>query len=275
MHFFKKIKTHYFLSIGSSLLLLILLIAFLGPLCSPHDYQNILLENKNLAPDRYFWFGSDDLGRDIFTRTCHGARLSIAIGFLAALIDMCIGVTWGALAGYVGGNLDLLMMRLADILYALPYLLVVILILMLLGPGFFSLLIAMTVIGWINMARLVRSQVLQVKQQNFVLAARALGANWPRLLWHHILPHLYSSIIVTLTMTIPAAIFAETFLSFLGLGLQAPLASLGTLASEGLPAMTFYPWRLFFPAFFISFIILAFNFIGEGLRRLLNIYEIP
>lgn len=164
-------------------------------------------------------------------------------------------------------------MRIADILYSLPYLLVVILLLVILGPGLSSILIAMTVIGWITMARVVRGQVLQLKEQEFVQAAVVLGAGFNHILFRHILPNALGPILVTLTLTVPSAIFAEAFLSFLGLGIQAPVASWGMMASDGLPAMAYYPWRLLFPSFFISLTILAFNWVGDGLRDAFDVKE--
>ncbi len=259
--------------IGIILLFIIALFACMGPFLSGHLYDSIEFSKSNLPPSRAFWFGTDDMGRDLFTRVCYGARISLFVGMAAALIDMVIGVIWGSLAGFCGGLTDLFMMRLADILFSLPYLLVVILLLVILGPGLLSLLMAMTIIGWITMARIVRGRVLQIKEQDYILAAKALGARWPRVLFRHILPNASGEIIVTLTMTIPAAIFAEAFLSFLGLGIKAPMASWGTLASEGLPALGSYPWRLFFPAVFISATLLSFNLIGEGLRDIYDVKE--
>ena len=240
---------------------------------SGHSYDATELELKNQPPDARFWFGTDDLGRDLFTRVWIGARISLAIGVSAALLDLMIGVLWGGVAGLAGPPFDNLMMRTADILYSLPYLLVAILLLVMMGPGLLSLLAAMTAIGWITMARIVRGQTLQLKNQEFVLAAEALGAGFGRILTRHILPNALGPIIVTLTFTIPGAIFTEAFLSFLGLGVQAPLSSWGTMVSEGLPALSYYPWRLFFPGLFLSLTLLAFNLVGDGLRDAFDIRE--
>lgn len=248
--------------------------ALVGPWISGYSYYEIDLVKKNQPPGSEFWFGSDDLGRDIFTRVWHGARISLFVGLSAACIDMAIGVLFGGIAAFCGGRIDTLLMRTADILYSLPYLLVAILLLVVLGPGLVSILIAMTIIGWITMARIVRGQVLQIKQLDYVLAAEALGASSSRILFRHILPNAIGPIIVTLTLSVPSAIFVEAFLSFLGLGVQPPLASWGTLASEGLPAMSYYPWRLFFPALLISLSILFLNLIGDGLRDAFDVKEI-
>lgn len=240
--------------------------AIFGPSFSGYTYFDTNLAQKNQPPSLQNWFGTDDLGRDVFTRVWYGARISLFVGFAAAFIDLIIGVFWGSVAAFSGGNVDRLMMRFADILYALPYMLVVIVIMMVLEPGLLSTLAAMTAVGWVTMSRIVRGQLVQIKQQDYVLAATALGASFPRILFKHLLPNAMGTIIVALTFTIPSAIFIEAFLSFLGLGIQAPVASWGTMATEGLPALDYYPWRLFFPAVFISITMLSFNMMGEALR---------
>lgn len=255
------------LGVGLSLFLLIASLALLGPILSPYSPYEIHLAAKNTAPGLHHWFGTDELGRDLFTRTCFGARISLSIGFAAALIDLFIGVFYGGVAAYAGGKVEEAMMRLADILYAFPYMLSVILIMVFLDAGVISILIAMTFIGWITMARIVRGAVMQVRQQEYILAARGLGASHFRVITKHILPNILGPIIVTTTLTIPAAIFTEAFLSFLGLGIQAPFASWGTMANEGLPALTFYPWRLAFPAGMICLTMLSLNLIGDALKK--------
>lgn len=250
-------------TIGSTLLLIILSFAVFGPLLSSYSPYEIHLAEKNSPPSLTHLFGTDELGRDLFTRTCYGARISLSIGFAAALIDLIIGVCYGGIAAYAGGKVEETMMRIADILYAFPYMLSVMLIMVFLDSGILSILIAMTFIGWITMARIVRGAVMQVKQQEYVLAAIGLGASHIRVMKKHILPNILGPIIVTATLTVPSAIFTEAFLSFLGLGIGAPYASWGTMASEGLPALTFYPWRLFFPALFISLTMFSLNLIGE------------
>ncbi len=244
--------------------------AILAPLISSHPYYETNLALKNQAPSRKFWFGTDDLGRDMFTRTACGARISLFVGVTAAIIDLLIGVLWGGIAALAGGKIDNLLMRIADILYAIPYLLVVIMLMVVMGSGLIPILIALTITGWIGMSRIVRGQLYQLKEQEYILAATALGAGRPRILFKHLIPNAMGPIIVTMTLTIPVAIFTEAFLSFLGLGVQAPMASWGTMASDGLPAMRYYPWRLFFPAFFISITMLAFNLVGDGLRDALD-----
>ncbi len=256
--------------IGGFLLVGLCLLALLGPWLSPYAYFQSDLINQNLPPSWQHWFGTDEFGRDQFTRICYGARLSLFVGVAAAGIDLVIGALWGGIAGLSGGKTDEIMMRVADILFAIPYLLMVILMMVVIGSGLIPILAALTMIGWIGMARIVRGQVLQLKEEEFVLAARALGASSSRLLFKHLLPNAMGPILVTATLTVPAAIFTEAFLSFLGLGMQAPIASWGTMANDALPALKYYPWRLFFPAFSISITMLAFNLVGDGLRDCLD-----
>ncbi len=262
----KKFWSHLLGRMGIVLLLPIVFLMFFGPLLSGYTYEAIHLTAKNQPPSTEFWFGTDDLGRDIFTRVWYGARISLTVGLLAAFIDLVIGLLWGGVSGLAGGKIDEILMRCADILYALPYLLLVIILTVALGSGLPSMLVAITLTGWITMARIVRGQILMLKEMDYIMAARALGASESRLLFVHLLPNAAGPILITLTLTVPSAIFAEAFLSFLGLGIQAPLASWGTMANEGLPALQFFPWRLFFPAFFISLTMLAFHLIGEGLK---------
>ena len=253
--------------ISLALLLLIFLLAGAGPFFSGYPYDAIDLSIKNQAPTWSHWFGTDDLGRDLFTRTCQGARISLFVGISAALVDLMIGILWGSAAALLGRRVDKVMMRVADILYAIPQLLIVILLMVVLGPSLLSIVISLTILGWITMARIVRGQVLQIKQSDYVSASMALGANFLHIVWKHLIPNAAGSIIATVIFTISSAIFTEAFLSFLGLGVQAPVASWGTMANDGLPSLSYYPWRLFFPAFFISITILAFNLLGDTLHN--------
>jgi oligopeptide transport system permease protein len=255
---------------GTVLIILLLVMAIFAPVFSKYDYETTNLLNTNQAPSSEHWFGTDDLGRDIFVRTWEGARISLFIGLAAAFIDLIIGVIWGSIAGFRGGKTDEAMMRIADILWAIPYLLMVVLLMVILDKGLLPMIIAMSITGWINMARIVRGQVLQLKNQEFVLASQTLGAKTSRLLFKHLIPNSMGPILVTMTLTIPSAIFTEAFLSYLGLGVPAPLASWGTMATEGVPALEYYPWRLLFPATFICLTIFAFNVIGDGLRDALD-----
>jgi oligopeptide transport system permease protein len=249
---------------------LLFLLALIGPLISPYSYSDIQLELKNTAPCLKFWFGSDELGRDLFTRIWWGARISLFIGVTAATIDMIIGILWGSIAAYTGGRTEEFMMRFCDVLHAIPYLLVVILLTVIRGSGIVTILIAMTMTGWINMARICRSQILQLKQNDYITAARAIGASPTRIVFRHLLPNAMGPIIAAMTLTIPTAIFTEAFLSFLGLGIQAPAASWGVMLNDGVSAMRYYPWRLFFPAAMITLTMLSFNLLGNALRDSLD-----
>jgi oligopeptide transport system permease protein len=247
-------------------LLFLFAFALLAPLFSPYSYSDIHLELKNMAPSAAFWFGTDELGRDLFTRVSWGTRISLFVGITAASIDMAIGVLWGATAAYVGGKIEEAMMRICDVLHTIPYLLVVILLTVIRGPGMGTILIAMTLTGWINMARITRSQILQLKTQDFVAAAIGIGASPLRIITKHLIPNAIGPIIAAMTLTIPTAIFTEAFLSFLGLGIQAPAASLGVMLNDGTGALRYYPWRLFFPSSVIVLIMLSFNLLGNFLR---------
>jgi oligopeptide transport system permease protein len=240
--------------------------ALVGPLLTSYAYYETHLPLKNLPPCAQFWLGTDELGRDLFTRLWWGARISLFVGITAAVIDLIIGVVYGSIAGMLGGKADETLMRTADVIYSIPYLLVVILLIVVMGSGLSTIIIALTITGWIPMARIVRGQIMQLKELDYAYAAYALGASRTRILVRHLLPNALGPIITTMTFSIPTAIFAEAFLSFLGLGVQAPIASWGTMASDGLPALQYFPWRLFFPAFFISLTMLCFNLVGDGIR---------
>lgn len=255
--------------IGILSLFIIILMATFVPWLSPYKASD-QLGVYNAAPSSQFWFGTDDLGRDVFVRVWAGARISLLIGVSAAIIDLIIGVLWGSISGLAGGRVDNIMMRIADVLTAVPYLLVVIVLLVVMQNGLIPMIIALSITGWINMARIVRGEVLSIKNQEYVLAARTLGANTWHLMIKHLIPNALGAILVTMTLTIPTAIFTEAFLSFLGLGVPAPRASWGTMASDGIKAIENAPWRLIFPAIFISLTIFAFNAIGDGLRDALD-----
>ncbi|MFJ7660866.1 ABC transporter permease [Lysinibacillus sp. NPDC097162] len=254
---------------GLITLIIVIIMAITVPMLSQYKYSD-QLGVYNSRPSADFWFGTDDLGRDIFVRIWAGARISLFIGITAAVIDLVIGVLWGSISGLAGGRVDNIMMRIADVLTAVPYLLVVIVLLVVLQPGLFPMIIALSITGWISMARIVRGEVLSIKNQEYVLAARTLGASTMHLILKHLIPNALGAILVTMTLTIPSAIFTESFLSYLGLGVPAPHASWGTMASEGNKAITNAPWRLIFPAVFISLTIFAFNAVGDGLRDALD-----
>ncbi|KOY82618.1 ABC transporter permease [Lysinibacillus macroides] len=255
--------------VGIIILIIVILMAIFVPIFSQYKASD-QLGVYNAPPSAQFWFGTDDLGRDIFVRIWEGARISLFIGIAAAIIDLIIGVIWGSISGLAGGRVDNIMMRIADVLTAVPYLLVVIVLLVVMQPGLIPMIVALSITGWINMARIVRGEVLSIKNQEYVLAARTLGASTGHLIIKHLIPNALGAILVTMTLTIPSAIFTESFLSYLGLGVPAPTASWGTMASDGNKAIANAPWRLIFPAVFISLTIFAFNAVGDGLRDALD-----
>lgn len=220
--------------------------------------------------NRSYMFGTDYLGRDLFARVMYGARISLLVALVATIVQFFIGVFYGGIAGYFGGRADNIMMRIVDIISTVPLTLYVVLLMVILSPGILTIMIALGSVYWVDMARLVRGQVLTIKNQEYVLAARTIGARTKRILVRHLIPNAMGSIIVTLTMNIPSAIFTESFLSFIGLGVSAPAASWGTLANDALSGLRTYPYQLFFPALFICLTVLAFNFLGDGLRDALD-----
>ena len=263
---FKKNKLAMF---GLVVLVIVALMAIFVPIFSPYTYSE-QTSQYNAAPSSQLWFGTDNLGRDIFVRAWVGARISLFIGLSAALVNVLIGVVYGSIAGLAGGKVDNLMMRICDVLNAVPYLLIVIMLLVVMKQGLVPMIAAMTITGWISMARIVRTEVLSLKNQEYVLAARTLGASTGHLIRRHLVPNAMGIIIVQMTLSVPGAIFTESYLSFLGLGVTPPMSSWGTMASEGAKAILTAPWRLLFPALLISLTIFAFNAVGDGLRDALD-----
>lgn len=256
--------------LGLIVVLFMVIWALLGPIFSPYSYTTQNLVDANQGPSALHWFGTDTLGRDLYTRVVYGARISLTIGFVAALINLLIGVVYGGIAGLLGGRVDRLMMALVDILYGIPLLLYVILLMVVLGPGLLSIFLALGLAYWLTMARIVRSQIIKIKVEDYITAARTMGIPTWRILIKHMLPNCMGPIIVTMTMAIPDAIFTEAFLSFIGLGVSAPMASWGVLASEGINSMRSYPYQLIYPAVAISLTMLGFTFLGDGLRNALD-----
>ncbi|TCT26509.1 oligopeptide transport system permease protein [Melghiribacillus thermohalophilus] len=274
------------------MILIITLLAIFGPMLNPYEYDEQNLDRSNLPPlipglewlgfngedtngvnvyeqreiSDPAWFGTDEFGRDLWTRVWKGTQISLFIGLMAALLDLLIGVIYGGVSAYYGGRVDDVMQRIIEILIGIPNLILIILFILILEPGITSIILAMIITGWVNMARIVRGQVLQLKGQEFILASRTLGASHRRLIGRHLLPNVLGPVIVTVMFTIPTAIFFEAFLSFIGLGLQPPLASLGTLIESGYQEMRFFPYKLIFPAIVISLIMICFNVLGDGLR---------
>lgn len=248
---------------GITLLALFMCAALVCPMISPFAYDELHVRSANLAPSQEFWFGTDELGRDLFTRVWIGARISLLVGVAAALLDLCIGITWGCVAAFSRGWLDETLMRCIDLFSALPHLLIVILLVVWLGNGLLPLIVALACTGWMTMARIVRGEILHLKKQEYIQASQMLGASPAWVVWKHLIPNAAPAIIATLTFTIPSAVFAEAFLSFLGLGVQAPYASLGTMVNEGLPALLFFPWRTAIPLLILAWLLLAFQLISQ------------
>ena len=246
--------------------------ALMAPWLSPHPYDAVYWERIQAPPDleNAHWFGTDGNGRDLFVRTLYGARVSMAVGLLATAVSLVIGVVYGAVAGFVGGRLDDLMMRIVDILYALPFMFFVILLMVVFGRNIFMIFIALGAVQWLTMARIVRGQTMSVKRRDFIEAAQACGVRTPVIVVRHIIPHVLGPVIVYMTLTVPEVILTESFLSFLGLGVQEPLTSWGVLIAEGAKNMETAPWMLAFPALFLSTTLLCLNFIGDGLRDALD-----
>lgn len=255
--------------VGITILVFIAIMAIFAPILSQYDYAE-QTGAYNAAPSAEFWFGTDNLGRDVFVRSWVGARISLLIGISAAVINLVVGVIYGSVSGLIGGRVDNIMMRICDILNSVPELLIIILLLVVLQQGLVPMIIALSLTGWIRMARIVRAEVMSLKEQEYVLASRTLGASASHLIRKHLIPNAMGSIIVTMTLQIPAAIFNEAFLSYIGLGVTPPLASWGTMASEGNEAILTAPWRLLFPALLISITIFGFNAVGDGLRDALD-----
>jgi oligopeptide transport system permease protein len=266
----RRLKQNKAAIISLYLIILIFTAAIFGPLLSPYSYAKQSLILQNTPPTVEHWFGTDNVGRDLLTRCLYGTGISLAVGIFATLISLTIGVLYGGIAGFSGGRVDNIMMRIVDIFYAIPLLLWVILLMVLLKPGLQNILTAIGITYWLSMARIVRGQVLSLKEQDYVLAARAIGASPMRIILKYLIPNSIGPILVTATFNIPQAIFTEAFLSFIGLGVSAPMASLGMLASDALSGMRSFPYQLFFPAGAICIMMLAFNFLGDGLRDALD-----
>ena len=266
----RRLKKNKAAMAGLLIIIIFTIIAIAGPLMVEHTYNNTNLELLHQPPSKEHWFGTDELGRDIWARLWMGARVSLFIGLSAAVIETVIGIIIGGISGYVGGRVDMFVMRTVDILSAIPELIFIILIMVIVGSGLLPIIIAFALTGWFRMARLVRGQVLQLKEQEYVLSAKTLGADTGRLIFRHLIPNTLGVIIVTLTMAIPSAIFHEAFLSFIGIGIKPPAASWGQLAQSGAALFQIYPRELMIPAFFISLTMLSLNLLGDGLRDALD-----
>ncbi|MBS4212142.1 MULTISPECIES: oligopeptide ABC transporter permease [Neobacillus] len=281
------------------IIVIVIFLAFVGPLLTPYKFDTQNTKNNNLPPriqglenihwlpfdgtlkrkngteynpyeirevKEYYWFGTDGLGRDLFARLWKGTQISLFIAFMAALVDMLIGVTYGAISGYLGGRVDSVMQRIVEIIVGIPNLIVVVLMILVLKPGIVPIIIAIALTGWTSMARVVRAQVLKFKNQEFVLAAKTLGASNGSIIFKHMIPNMFGVIIINTMFSIPNAIFFEAFLSFIGLGLQEPNASLGTLVNDGYHSMIAFPYQMIIPSIMIALIMVCFNLVADGLR---------
>jgi len=254
------------LKIGLMLLGAIFSAVLIGPLLANFDPETIHWDDMAIASDSTYWFGTDVMGRDLYIRTLLGGQVSLMVGLLATLVSVFIGVLYGMLSGFFGGRIDAIMMRLVDVFYALPFLFLVILLMVFFGQQLWLLFAAIGCYLWLDMARIVRGQTLVLKEQAFIEAGYALGQTNKAIILKHILPNLKSVVIVYATLIIPQVIMIESFLSFLGLGVQEPMTSWGSLVNEGTNNMTLAPWSLWFPALFLSLTLVGFNLVGDGLR---------
>ena len=260
-------------AVASAVILLgLLVMVIIGPWLSPWDMDYTDWDNTNSPPSfaTGHWFGTDSVGRDILVRTLHGGRISLLVGFVATLVSLLIGVSYGAIAGFYGGVTDRIMMRIVDIIYALPFMFFVILLMVVFGRHIVLIFVAIGAVNWLDMARIVRGQTLGLKRMEFVEAARACGVGNLDIIRRHIVPNLLGVVMVYVTLTIPQVILVESFLSFLGLGVQEPMSSWGALVSDGAQDMESAPWTLFFPAAFLTVTLYCLNYIGDGLRDALD-----
>lgn len=278
-------------------IIIMIFLAVVGPGLNEYTYDQIDLGRQNLPPriaalenygifdgelkgvdmyelkgldDQYYWFGTDNLGRDLFTRFCSGTRISLLIGAISAILNMLVGVSYGLVSGYKGGKLDILMQRFIEVLNGIPSLVIVSLLVIVLEPGMKSIIIAMAISQWTATARLVRANTLRLKEMEHIMASKTLGVTTGRILFKEIFPNLLSSVIVMMMMSVPGAIFMEAFLSFVGLGIPNPQASLGSLINDGYQSMMLYPYQMLIPAVFFAILMLSLNIFGDGIRDALD-----
>ena len=267
----RRLKKNRGAVISLVILLAVFAMAFvIGPLLALHSPFEQSMSQRYLGPTSDYWFGTDKFGRDMWSRVWAGTRVSLYIGILAAFLDIFVGVTYGSFSGFLGGKTDDVMQRGIEILNGVPYLIVAILMMVVFRPGIITISVALGITGWTFMARIVRGRMYQLKGQEFALASRSLGASGFRVVWKHLIPNSLGLIVINLMFTIPAAIFAEAFLSFIGLGIQVPRASLGSLISDGAAELRFHPYLLWLPALVFCLLMLCFNLLGDGLRDALD-----
>ena len=267
----RRLRKNHLAVLGLAILVVFIVIALLTPWIAPYSYQEQNLELGASGPSAAHWLGTDIFGRDLMTQIMYGGRVSLAVGFIATTVALLIGVTWGAIAGYVGGRTDAVMMRLVDILYALPFMIFIVLLTVVFGRSMLLLFLAIGAVEWLTMARIMRGQVQSLRQMEFVEAAVSLGLPPATLIFRHLVPNALGPIIVYTTLTIPNVMLLEAFLSFLGLGIQPPETSWGLLISYGAETMEEYPWLLIFPGIALTLALFSLNFLGDGLRDALDV----
>lgn len=266
----KEFKKNKKAVVGLIILAVVILMAVLGPVFSPFSYDEQNMALRNAKPTMEHIFGTDKMGRDIFVRILYGARISLGVGLMAALVNLVVGTLYGGIAGYVGGKTDMIMMRIVDIIYSVPSMLYIVLIMLWLGAGVGSIMLGISITCWIGMARIVRQEVKSLREREFTMAAFVLGASSKRILIKHLLVNAMGPIIVNVTLQVPQAIFTEAWLSFLGVGISAPKASWGTLCEAARELIQVYPMQTVYPLVAICLTIISFNFVGEGLERALD-----
>ncbi len=255
---------------GAVILVILIILAILAPFIAPYPYAYQDLDLGASPPSSLHWLGTDVLGRDLLSRILYGARISLLVGFIATTVALIIGVSWGIIAGYFGGKIDSVMMRIVDVLYGLPFIIFIILLMVIFGRNLWLLFLAIGAIEWLTMARIVRAQVLTLKNQEFVLAAQAMGVSNFAMFKRHLLPNILGPVAVYATLTIPQVMLLESFLSFLGLGIQPPMSSWGTLIKDGVESMEEYSWLLIYPGLTFTITLFSLNFFGDGLRDALD-----
>ena len=267
---FARLRKNKMAMTGLFILLFIIATSLLTPWIAPYSYEEQNLDLGASPPSAAHWLGTDVLGRDQLTRIMYGSRISLMVGFIATAVALTIGVLWGAIAGFVGGHVDAVMMRIVDTLYALPFTIFIILLTVIFGSSMLLLFLAIGAVEWLTMARIVRGQVLTIKRQEFVEAALSMGLSPWRIISRHLIPNVIGTVIIYTTLTIPSVILLESFLSFLGLGIQPPASSWGSLISGGVETMEEYPWLLLFPGLVLTVTLFSLNFLGDGLRDALD-----
>ena len=267
---FDRLISNKFSLFGLIYITFIVVLALITPLIAPYDYALQDLDLGPSGPSWEHWLGTDTLGRDLLTRMMYGSRISLMVGFLATTVALLIGVVWGTVAGFSGGKVDTVMMRIVDVLYGIPFIIFVILLMVIFGRNLILLFMAIGAVEWLTMARIVRSQVMSLSKQEFVMAAEAMGVSKVGIIFNHLIPNAIGPVIVYATLTVPQIMLLEAFLSFLGLGVQAPLRSWGVLIRDGAITMEEYWWLLIFPSIAFSLTLFSLNFIGDGLRDALD-----